>query len=282
MATPSSLKFKKNESFYIRDGWLEKAINTIYEHDDVFSKNNGTLYLGIGSNMVKSLKYWLNAAGLVVSSSSKTTLTELGELIYKYDRYFESDFTWFLIHYKLSTNLRECPVSYCTFNSTITSFKKPDLESVIYHRLIDEGYDVKSEYIDEDLSVTIKSYVSDDIVTNPEDNYVCPLSSLNLMKKTRNGYEKTRSSTNSLSPLIIYYALSELYKSESFNIEDSYEEDTSPCLVFNLDRNTYLQYLSLLRDAGLISINKTAGLNVVYFSKPRLSLKDLFEREFSK
>ena len=29
MISKETLKFKKNESFYIRDGWMEKAINTI-------------------------------------------------------------------------------------------------------------------------------------------------------------------------------------------------------------------------------------------------------------
>ena len=52
----NSLKFKKNESFYIRDGWIEKALNAINENPEIniFSKNNGMKVLGIGSNMVKT------------------------------------------------------------------------------------------------------------------------------------------------------------------------------------------------------------------------------------
>ena len=36
----NSLKFKKNESFYIRDGWIEKALNAINENPEIniFSK----------------------------------------------------------------------------------------------------------------------------------------------------------------------------------------------------------------------------------------------------
>lgn len=29
-----ALKFKRHESFRIRDGWVEKALNTIKENDD--------------------------------------------------------------------------------------------------------------------------------------------------------------------------------------------------------------------------------------------------------
>ena len=57
-----ALKLKRSESFYIREGWIEKAINTIKEADhNIFTKNEGVRYLGIGSNMVKGLKYWLKA-----------------------------------------------------------------------------------------------------------------------------------------------------------------------------------------------------------------------------
>ena len=50
MDNNQTLKFKKNESFYIRDGWFEKAINTIDANKEinVFAKNNGTSMLGIG------------------------------------------------------------------------------------------------------------------------------------------------------------------------------------------------------------------------------------------
>ena len=119
------LKFRKNESFYIRDGWFEKAINTIAlnKNKNIFAKNNGTSMLGIGSNMVKGLKYWLIASNLITSNVTETKLTNLGNLILQYDRYFESEFTWFLIHYNLCINYSECPIFYGIFTSDIKSFK---------------------------------------------------------------------------------------------------------------------------------------------------------------
>ena len=61
------IKLKRNESFYIREGWFEKAINCIADNEgvNIFYKNDGISYLGIGSNMVKSLKYWLKAANII-------------------------------------------------------------------------------------------------------------------------------------------------------------------------------------------------------------------------
>ena len=72
MAKNNNLKFKKNESFYIRDGWFDKAINTIYESEEnIFAKNNGIINLGIGANMVKGLRYWLRASGIISSLPNK-------------------------------------------------------------------------------------------------------------------------------------------------------------------------------------------------------------------
>ena len=146
MDKKNSYKFKKNESFYIRDGWFEKALNTIADDNEyVFSKNNGPRYLGIGANMAKSLKYWFQASNLAVSISSKTILTETGESIFKYDRYFESDFTWYLIHYNLCSNRFECPIFYSFFNSNIKKINKNDLVAFLVETITDDEQEIKKE-----------------------------------------------------------------------------------------------------------------------------------------
>ncbi len=278
---PNTIKFKKSESFYIRDGWYEKALNTIAENEEVnvFAKNNGIRMLGIGANMVKGLRYWLQASDIIVSSATKTEIGNLGKLILKWDRYFESPFTWFMIHFYLCTNYEECPVFYGTFNTDLKSFRKQDLVKYLEAVFSMDGFETKPEYIDEDVSVFLKSYIDDELINNPEDNYVCPLSSLKLLRKNGDRIEKVRPTYNSLSYLIVYYSLSVLYKFKEFKIEDSFEQIGSPYLIFNLDKNMYLQYLEEMRRNGLITINKTAGLNTVYFEK-ECKLPDIFRRYF--
>ena len=56
------LKLRRHESFAIREGWIEKGLNAVNQHHKLtFSKSDGVKILGIGSNMVKSLKYWMVA-----------------------------------------------------------------------------------------------------------------------------------------------------------------------------------------------------------------------------
>ena len=273
----TTLKLKKHETFYIRDGWFEKALNTIEENEDnIFYKNEGVKYLGIGANMVKGLKYWLKAANLIDDKTNK--LTGYAEIILNYDRYLGEEFTWFFIHYCLVTNKEECPVFNAVFNSGIGVFSKSDMLEYLNENLrqIDEKVNLKS--IEADFNVLIQSYVREGISDNPEDNYRCPLSGLKLIGKEKGNYKMGKPKYLSLSYLIVYSAIMNLYPdTESFEIEESMERENSPVRIFNLDKYMYLQYLDEMRKAGLVTINKTAGLNTVYFER-RLDVKEIFEK----
>lgn len=75
--------------------------------------------LGIGANMVKSLRYWLQATGLTVEpNSGKRTqsLTTIGEIIYNNDPYFEETGSLWLVHYGLATNFEDATSWYLFFN----------------------------------------------------------------------------------------------------------------------------------------------------------------------
>lgn len=270
--------FKRNESFYIREGWLEKAINTIYETQrNIFHKNDGIEYLGIGSNMVKSLKYWLNAAEIIEGKDSN--LTEFGFLLHKFDPYLDNKFSWQLIHANLVKNEQECLIFNYIFTKQPNSFIKNELSSSICDYIESKGEKSNRKYIEADLNVFTRSYVNEEIVENPENNYNCPLAQLKLLKKEGNIYRKTRPSYNSLSYLVIYYLLEKIYKGKAFDIDDAFEKEESPSRLFNLDKYMFMQFLEDMRKNGLVTINKTAGLNTVYFEK-KIDINEVFEEYY--
>lgn len=275
-------KFKRNESFYIRDGWFEKAIHTISENasTNIFYKNNGVEYLGIGSNMVKSLKYWLTTANIITINASHSELSDFGKLILKYDPYLESSFVWYIIHQILVLSEEDAPIFSFLFSNKLNSFKKDELSQIIFDYFkTTNNIEIKKDYIDDDLNICVKSYINEDTNANPEDNYICPLSSLNLLTKKKDVYIKNKPFYSALSYLNVYYLLSVVYKFKPFNIEDCLNDKYSPINVFNLDKNSFLQYLNEIQKNELIRINKTAGLNTVYFEK-KMNLKQLFNEYF--
>lgn len=273
-----TIKLKRNESFYIREGWFEKAINTIEEEKtNIFYKDEGIHYLGIGANMVKGLKYWLKAAGII--NFPNCDLTEFAELLYKHDRYLDDDFSWFFIHYFLTINKEDCPIANEIFNSRIKTFTKSEMVEILM-RVFSEEYDnVNKKLVEADLNTFVKSYVNEDVINNPEENYICPLTRLKLFGRNKDEYKKQRPSISALSYLIIYYSLLRLYDGQSFEIEESMNTYNSPLKIFNLDKYMYLQYLDEMRRNNLVTINRSAGLNTVYFEK-QLPLKQIFNEKF--
>ena len=61
-----AMKFRAHDTFYIRKGWLSKGMKYVIANKDVFvSKTENPMdVLGLGANMVKALRYWLQAVGL--------------------------------------------------------------------------------------------------------------------------------------------------------------------------------------------------------------------------
>ena len=56
-----SMKFRAHETFFIRKGWISKGMKYVSISPDVFisKEDNPMDVMGIGANMVKSLRYWL-------------------------------------------------------------------------------------------------------------------------------------------------------------------------------------------------------------------------------
>lgn len=83
-------RLKGHESFVLREGWLTKGLKVVHDNPRVFSENSGADALGVGTNMAKSIRYWLRTAKLTEESQREgVKLTQCGNLIFKNDPYFE-------------------------------------------------------------------------------------------------------------------------------------------------------------------------------------------------
>lgn len=292
MGCPKELKLKKHETFSIREGWLEKGINYVVKEPLCFSKDNGTRILGLGSNMVKSLRYWVQAANLVAFNKSGGYLTKFGETVYKYDKYLEDEFTLWFVHLNIIFNCEAAPVFNRIFNLKYTKFDKTFLRTVLEDYFVSKGHEIKSiSSLDSDITVFLKSYCKEE-ENEPENNMICPLSKLNLLSSNNHrDYQKRVPSYNDLDYRVVYYALSFFFEKNhkyddegkdlgiSFNIEDVLNEEDNPKSLLNLNQSLFFVYLDEMKKNKLIRLEKTAGLNVVYVDKV-LSIESLFKSKF--
>lgn len=279
------LKLKRHETFSIREGWIEKGIHYINQDSRSMSSENGTRVFGLGSNMVKSLRYWMTATRLASFKNGNARLEELGKLILENDPYLDDVFSLWLIHLYLVTNEYDAPVFNAIFNLNYSQFDKDFLLDRVPAKLLDYGYEKISAVssLESDISVFLKSYYSEDS-SNPENNMNCPLSRLNLFScEGKRIYSQKMPSFNKLNFRIVYLSILKCVNQDdgeiSFNIEDLYSMRNSPLHVLNLSKSAFFQYLEEMQRKNYIKLNKTAGLNVVFIKQSK-SLKEVVESYF--
>ena len=120
-------RFKGHETFFFREGWLQKALFEINANRnlELFSGNNGIVKLGVGANMVKSIKYWMLTSGILQYKNREYELTKLGETIAINDVYLENIFSLWIIHINLVRNYENAT----TWNLFFNVFKGEIFES---------------------------------------------------------------------------------------------------------------------------------------------------------
>lgn len=283
MASKTKIRLKGHESFYIREGWIRKAIRALETDELILAKSNAIDELGIGANMVKAMRYWLPTIGLteevrVEGAKRAQKLTEnFGEIIIENDRFIEDTGSLALLHYKLCTNFDQATSWYLFFNRVkADEFDKSDLPGLLEQQLlnIDPELSFSDKSLNDDCNCIIKTYCYDkEDLKNPEDNLVSPFTELGLIKKVKGkGKEetiiKTSPNKKNIDKLIILYVmLDQLKGANTVTIERLLEEECNVGKVFNLDKNIINEYIDDLESEEYITVNRTAGLNTIYFGE---------------
>ena len=97
-------RFSGHESFACRYAWLPKAYRALKVRPDLFSHDeDAMLELGLGKNMVKSLRFWVEVMGLVEPATGRNlVLTAFANDVFGkggHDPYLEDARTLWLIHW---------------------------------------------------------------------------------------------------------------------------------------------------------------------------------------
>ena len=264
-----------HESFYPREGWLTKGITAIEENPEIFHSSkviDAIDTLGIGANMVKSLRYWLLYFGLANNSErgQRLQLSNLGRAILENDLFIQHRSTLWLLH---ANSIANAPLwDICCKNSEMLSYSKDyllqKLESLVKSEG-DKGYSTKTcaSYIE----VFVSTYVrmpSPDV----EGNLQSPLSRLKLL--SYNGKDVSFRSINAeeIAPLMIFYILfCKSSHEKGVDLESAYNECRS---LARMDLTSFRWWLRELERTAFISIDRAAGLNMIYALK-KISADDM-------
>jgi hypothetical protein len=105
------MRFSGHESFPLRYAWLPKAVRAISNNSKAFAdEEEAMVELGLGKNMVRSLRFWVQATGVAEPEADGLRITDFGHAIFldsEGDPFLEDVQTLWLLHWKLSTHVRE-------------------------------------------------------------------------------------------------------------------------------------------------------------------------------
>lgn len=276
----ATMKFRAHDTFFIRKGWLSKGMERIVKKPDLFvdKTENPMDVLGIGSNMVKALRYWLQAVELTkepTKGKRLQTLTSFGKMVYRNDAYIEELGTLYLLQYKLSKQKEEATAWYYFFNEfNMSEFTKEEFVQSVQNYILmqDEAATVAIRSLNDDFACIINTYVprykSNSGKVSPENNIDCPLGELGLVdiaNKVQKTYKKSIPSAKSFNPWVILAVIMD-------NAEGRYEISLNELLTapgnigktYNLDAITMLDILHDIENIGQLKIIRTAGLDVIH------------------
>lgn len=236
--------------------WISRAIKNLTEIPDLFTagerKNRfkGMEAIGIGSTKVEALKSWLLAMNFIeASGKSNHILTKISESVIDFDPTIETNGTWALIHYCLSTNM---PI----WNWYSSVFSLNSFNQELMSKELREAY----------------PEVSDDSIKNNRASLIAAMRQTPLGNDF--GYFVEKDSViykqeppeELLSPMIFAYSILDWMKRNNridVHTSELFKQG-GPARIFNLSSDRVNKYLSFIRDnygKRILWLSRTAGLN---------------------
>lgn len=246
--------------------------------------------LGVGNNMVRSIRYWLRSFGL---TNDQDQLTEIASLIFYqgdadntsgFDPFLEDQATLWLLHYQL-VKTRFASTYWLIFNELRRSrpeFSKEDyVHFVTKVKAEQEQFQANANTVGDDFGVFTKLYLQGGRQTKDrEEGFSGILTELNLLKvmerKSEDGKSMSLVYTVPLTErydlpaeLLLYCLLDTPDLGLSISLETLETEPGMPSMVFAMNRAGLLSKIEVLtkKYPNLLTYSDQAGIRELQFKK---------------
>lgn len=251
--------------FKVDKNELYKLFVMLYNNPN-FRLKDLLLESGIGKNKIEGLKLYLNHFNLL----SGYLPTDLGKVVFKYDKYFEDEVTlWVLLYHW--TNRISNPFLYYLLNESFESKTKEELRKDFSSWAImnDIKIDYKEDFLGDLISITLNSFTYTDAFKN-----------LNVYKLQNEKF--TRDIPYKMNSLLVAYVLYDNRQNRTtISFDELLKEPNNIGKFFNLDKELILQQIYALRDIGLVEYVQTANLQHIVYTFQDSNLK-LLERYYDQ
>jgi hypothetical protein len=277
--------FSGHDSFQCRQLWLKKGYDFI-NNKKSFNDEDAVVKLGVGKNMVSSIRYWMKAFNII---DNKDFPTEFGTKLFGddgWDPFLEDDASLWLLHYQLvKTNLAS------TYNLIFNEFRK---EKILFDKETYVSYLNRKAELDPTLNFNLNTVADDFVVFTKmyqggkddaeiEDSFSGILSELDLVKSIFKEKEKSESEGKKKTyieffqienterdrlpeEVLLFSILDNLEYGSSIGLNSLEYDINSPGSIFAMNRLGLVNKISeIVNDNKQITFTDDAGIKELQF-----------------
>ena len=269
----SKYTFSGHESFPCKTLWLKKGYDFV-AHGKDFNSPEAVIDLGVGKNMVASIRYWLKVFGVCKNDQR----TWLGDYLFNdqtgKDKYIEDLATLWLLHFNLVFNQEASlyHLLFCGYQKGHTQFERDQVVTYVKFDMIeaDKLNAFNENTVKKDVAVLIQNYALPRKAQSNED-FSSMLIDLDLIRQNAEGkgYYFNLEGKRQVTKEIFMYALLMLKEREGDNTI-AYEtiQDEVGLAFCMQDHETIEMLKQLSKDySRYMSYTDNAGIRMLQFTK---------------
>ncbi len=268
--------FSGHDSFQCRQLWLKKGYDYVQEGKN-FNDEDAVVQLGVGKNMVSSIRFWLKAFNII---DYKDIPTEFGKRLFDdkngYDPFLEDEASLWLLHYQL------VKTSFASIYSIIfNEFRKEKLffnkETFVNYvkRIGESNPDVNfnENTVAKDFIVFANLYKNDPESKDVEDSFSGILSEIEILKTTGKGkdeqfYIENAERDNLPEVVVLFTILDNSIYGNSISLNSLEFDWNSTGSIFALNRSGLMNKISeVVSEFKDIIFTDQAGIKELQFKK---------------
>jgi hypothetical protein len=285
--------FARHETFHPRFGWLKKGYDAAVKNSDIFLEDDAAVILGVGKNMVRSIRYWCSAFGVLEevnrkgSTGKEAVPTSFGKKLLSgngWDPYLECNSSLWLLHWNLVQPSANATAWNYTFNEFLLSEFTDDHLFQSLNDYIKKEYpslSISPASIKKDVNCILRMYAGNTTGRSKaltEETLDCPFSELGIIERVADSpyYSFKVGQKSGLEPEIIVatcldYASFQETSASTIALTRLVYDHNGPGLAFKLTENDIYESIELI--AGQydnISISDSAGIiQLSFFDDPQ-------------
>ena len=283
MATVKRYCFSGHETFYCKSLWLKKGYDYLCEGNN-FNQDDAVVRLGVGKNMVASIRFWLKAFGLTVDD----TPTDIANIVLHNDGdpFLEDTNTLWLLHYLLVSNKISSIYNllFVEYQREKKELDRELLQNFVKRRCnVPEQKNVYNENtVKKDIGVLLHNYLAPKSLSSVED-FTGIMVGLNLLRRLDNGetYVFNEIAGNAIDNRIILFAILDTAKDDT---TISFYEIQELALTFGMPLTKFIEVVRKIeaKYPKQIHYSETSGVRNIQFTGAKFDKNKILRQYYNQ